>query len=66
MEVPKNRLTPNSTFYFLEYVVTYLQAFLGIVNYVGPFVPYLSQNTSILRELPKNDAVFHEINSLTG
>ena len=37
---------------------TELQEFLGIVTYMGSFVPNLSQNTAILRELLKKDADF--------
>ena len=42
--------TPEST--------TQLQEFLGIITYTGSFVPNLSQNTAILRELLKKDAEF--------
>ena len=37
---------------------TQLQEFLGIITYMGSFVPNLSQNTAILRELLKKDAEF--------
>ena len=35
-----------------------LQRFLGMVNYLGKFVPNLSEKTSVLRELLKKDVVF--------
>ena len=37
---------------------TQLQEFLGIITYMGSFVPNLSQNTAILRELLKKNAEF--------
>ena len=37
---------------------TQLQEFLGIITYMGSFVPNLSQNTAIPRELLKKDAEF--------
>ena len=37
---------------------TELQEFLGIVTYMGPFVPNLSQNTAMLRDLLKKDVEY--------
>ena len=37
---------------------TQLQSFLGIVNFLHPFIPHLSANTAPLRELLIKNAVF--------
>ena len=37
---------------------TELQEFLGIVTYMGPFVPNLLQNTAMLRDLLKKDVEY--------
>lgn len=36
-----------------------LQRFLGMINYLGKFVPGLSEHTSVLRELCKQDVIWH-------
>ena len=36
-----------------------LQSFLGMVNYVGTFIPNLSHHTELLWAMLKNDNVFH-------
>lgn len=38
---------------------TELKRFLGMVNFVGKFIPNLSQRSEPLRELLKNDVVWH-------
>ena len=35
-----------------------LQQFLGIVTYMSPFIPHMSQHTAILRDLLKKEADF--------
>ena len=35
-----------------------LQSFLGMVNYMGTFIPHLSHHTEPLRSMLKQDAVF--------
>jgi hypothetical protein len=37
---------------------TQLKEFLGIVTYIGPFIPHLSQHTASLRDLLKKDSEF--------
>ena len=32
-----------------------LQSFLGLVQYLGPFIPHLSDKTTVLRQLLKHD-----------
>ena len=36
-----------------------LQSFLGMVNYMGTFIPNLSHHTELLRAMLKKDNVFH-------
>ena len=36
-----------------------LQSFLGMVNYMGTFIPNLSHHTEPLRAMLKKDNVFH-------
>ena len=36
-----------------------LQSFLGMVNYMGTFIPNLSHHTELLRAILKKDNVFH-------
>ena len=38
---------------------TQLQSFLGMVNFMHPFIPHLSENTAPLRALLTMNAVFH-------
>ena len=38
---------------------TQLQSFLGMVNFMHPFIPHLSQHTAPLRALLTKNAVFH-------
>jgi len=35
-----------------------LQTFLGVVNFIGPFIPYLSDKTGPLRELLQKNSIF--------
>ena len=36
-----------------------LQSFLGMVNYMGTFIPHLSHHTEPLQAMLKKDNVFH-------
>ena len=36
-----------------------LQSFLGMVNYIGTFIPNLSHHTELLRAMLKKDNMFH-------
>ena len=36
-----------------------LQSFLGMVNYMGTFIPNLSHHTELLRAMLKKDNIFH-------
>ena len=36
-----------------------LKSFLGMVNYMGTFIPNLSHHTELLRAMLKKDNVFH-------
>ena len=42
-----------------------LQSFLGMVTYMGNFVPHLSHHTEQLRQLLKKDVMFYWYNQLT-
>ena len=43
-----------------------LQSFLGMVNYMGTFIPNLSHHTEPLRAMLKKDNMFHwKINKLS-
>ena len=42
-----------------------LQSFLGMVTYVGNFIPHLSHHTELLRQLLKKDNTFYWDNQLT-
>ena len=41
-----------------------LQSFLGMVTYMGNFVPHLSHHTELLRQLLKKDVTFTGITKL--
>ena len=43
-----------------------LQSFLGMVNYMGTFIPNLSHHTEPLRAMLKKDNVFHWEDQQTG
>ena len=36
-----------------------LQSFLGMVNYMGTFIPHLPHHTEVLRAMLKKDSIFH-------
>ena len=36
-----------------------LQSFLGMVNYMGTFIPNLSHHTELLQAMLKKDNIFH-------
>ena len=42
-----------------------LQSFLGMVTYMGNFIPHLSHHTELLRQLLKKDVTFYWDNQLT-
>ena len=42
-----------------------LQSFLGMVTYMGNFIPHLSHHTELLRQLLKKDVMFYWDNELT-
>ena len=42
-----------------------LQSFLGMVTYMGNFIPHLSHHTELLRQLLKNDVMFYWDDQLT-
>ena len=42
-----------------------LQSFLGMVTYMGNFIPHLSHNTELLRQLLKKDVMFYWDDQLT-
>ena len=42
-----------------------LQSFLGMVTYMGNFVPHLSHHTELLRQLLKKDIAFYWDDQLT-
>ena len=43
-----------------------LQSFLGMVNYMGTFIPHLSPHTEPLRAMLKKDNIFHWKNNKLG
>ena len=43
----------------------HLQSFLGMVTYMGNFIPHLSHHTEPLRQLLKKDVTFYADNQLT-
>ena len=43
-----------------------LQSFLGMVTYMGNFIPHLSHHTEPLRQLLKKDVMFYWMTNLLG